>query len=98
MPYYNQLYKSELIEFNPLHDVDVTRSHNRTVDGTENKSGETSDTDSGTRDITGTTGTKETGSDSTTTNSNGNATKKDLYSDTPQGALTGVENESRRLC
>lgn len=25
MPYYNKLYKSELLEFNPLYDVDVTR-------------------------------------------------------------------------
>ena len=27
MPYYNQLYKSELISFNPLYDVDLTRDH-----------------------------------------------------------------------
>ena len=25
MPYYNQLYKSELLEFNPFYDVDLTR-------------------------------------------------------------------------
>ena len=24
MPYYNQLYKSELLEFNPLYDADLT--------------------------------------------------------------------------
>ena len=28
MPFYNQLYKSELIEFNPMYDVDLTRDHN----------------------------------------------------------------------
>lgn len=28
MPYYNQLYKSELIQFNPLYDVDLIRDHN----------------------------------------------------------------------
>ena len=27
MPYYNQLYKSTLIEYNPLHDTDLTREH-----------------------------------------------------------------------
>src|SRR5574344_1627838 len=27
MPYYNQLYKSTLLEFNPLYDVNVTRKH-----------------------------------------------------------------------
>ena len=28
MPYYNQLYKSELLHFEPFNDVDVTRTHN----------------------------------------------------------------------
>ena len=27
MPYYNQMYKSELLEFNPLYDVDLTTEH-----------------------------------------------------------------------
>lgn len=30
MPYYNQLYKSQLLEFNPLYDVDLTREHTTT--------------------------------------------------------------------
>ena len=43
MPYYNQLYKSALLEFNPFYDVDLTRENTRTNDGkvksdTENKS------------------------------------------------------------
>ena len=33
MPYYNQLYKSELLEFNPMFDVDLTRSSDRTNKG-----------------------------------------------------------------
>lgn len=37
MPYYNQLYKSELLEFNPLYDVDITRDHNRQGNSEENK-------------------------------------------------------------
>lgn len=37
MPYYNQLYKSALIEFNPMYDVDLTIDHHRTNDG-ENES------------------------------------------------------------
>lgn len=28
MPFYNQLYKSELLEFNPFYDIDLTRDHN----------------------------------------------------------------------
>lgn len=32
MPYYNQLYKSQLLEFNPLYDVDLTIDHNKKGD------------------------------------------------------------------
>lgn len=30
MPYYNQLYESAKLKFDPFHDVDLTRKHNRT--------------------------------------------------------------------
>lgn len=109
MPYYNQLYKSELIKFEPLNDVNLTRKHDRTVDGTEERNGETSDTangtreitnngtknttNNGTREVTGTNDTKETGTSDTSTSAESNETKRDLYSDTPQGAITGLENE-----
>mgnify|MGYP000525524788 CR=1 FL=1 len=109
MPYYNQLYESELIKFEPLNDVNLTRKHDRTVDGTEERNGETSDTangtreitnngtknttNNGTREVTGTNDTKETGTSDTTTSAESNETKRDLYSDTPQGAITGLENE-----
>ena len=33
MPYYNQLYKSALIEFNPLYDVDLTTDYNKVGNG-----------------------------------------------------------------
>lgn len=36
MPYYNQLYLSELIEFNPLHNVDLTETSNRDTSGIGN--------------------------------------------------------------
>lgn len=72
MPYYNQLYKSTLLEFNPLYDVDLTREH--TKDNTEK----------------GTT----TNSDTVNSTTNVNVTDRNLYSDTPQGAITGLENEN----
>lgn len=68
MPYYNQMYQSQLLVFDPLKDVNVTRTYNKETDGTEN-----------------TTGTSEGTS---------NNTNRDLYSDTPQGAITGLENEN----
>lgn len=110
MPYYNQLYESELIKFEPLNDVNLTRKHDRTVDGTEERNGETSDTangtreitnngtknttNNGTREVTGTNDTKETGTSDTSTSAESNETKRDMYSDTPQGAITGLENEN----
>lgn len=84
MPYYNQLYESAKIEFNPMHDVDLTREHKRT----ENE------TASGNRDTTGNRDTNITSNGTTNRTTNSDENKKDLYSDTPQGALTGVENET----
>lgn len=47
MPYYNQLYKSEVMDFNPLYDVDFTRTTNRdntdNVNGTNTGTSESSD-------------------------------------------------------
>lgn len=33
MPYFNKLYRSELIEFNPLYDIDLTRDFHRDTQG-----------------------------------------------------------------
>ena len=94
MPYYNQLYESAKLKFEPFYDVDYTRSTQRDVTETEHGSyenkGQTessgSSTDTGKTSNTRTGKTTEVGSNS--------GTSKDLYSDTPQGALTGVDNET----
>lgn len=55
MPYYNQMYKSELIKFNPMYDVDLIRDHKTENNGESNNTsnrtthGESSDTSDGTR-------------------------------------------------
>lgn len=108
MPFYNQLYKSELIEFNPMYDVDLTRDHNlkreettkqdATEKGTTEKTGsvddsthtETSDNQNSesTTDIQNTTG-------STSEEQLGaSKTHYDKYSDTPQGSLQNVQNDT----
>lgn len=98
LPYYNQLYKSALLEFNPLYDVNITRTHNRTIDENKTENGTSTETStdknsgSGTRDNT-TSGTNKNSGTSSVTD-NGSSNSKDLYSDTPQGALTGVETET----
>lgn len=101
MPYYNQLYKSELLEFNPFYDVDLTRS--REGSGTIDTTGSSSNTstESGTNTKTDTVTSKETSSDtsnstesntSKTTESNSNNTVTNdntlnRFSDTPQNSM-----------
>lgn len=87
MPYYNELYESAMLEFNPLYDVDITETHEgsgeKTGRGTEGQ------VNSLERDITR---DKTTDNDTTNTGT-GNNTNYNLYSSTPQGGLTGVNNE-----
>lgn len=118
MPYYNQLYKSELIIFNPMYDVDLTRDHqlkrlediketgtqesdtnrNGTLDTTANKTGTTHDTslttDHGTanQDITNQKTVHGTNGD--TTDVTTTVSHVDKFSDTPQGALDGLKNDT----
>lgn len=100
MPYYNQLYKSELLNFNPLHDTDLTTKHSAQKDETtkkneeetENRSGNNSYNKIAVDDATTTnSATSSTSDNGTTTN---NVTRKDMYSDTPQGSLQNVDNET----
>ena len=104
MPYYNQLYKSTLLEFNPLYDTDYTTTSNANKKFDEANSRTSTATGNNLRTDalkTATTGTEtntrtdnlHTATDSTEESTNGN-TSRDLYSDTPQGALTGVEAEN----
>lgn len=94
MPYYNQLYESAKLKFEPFYDVDYTRSSQRDVTETEHGSyenkGQTQSDGSSTD--TGKTGNTRTGK--TTEVGSTGRTSKDLYSDTPQGALTRVDNET----
>ena len=102
MPYYNKLYESELLKFNPLYDVNMTtvNSGSKTGESTnignnENKrasnrqdklSAVQTDEDTRTNTLSGSNSEE---SDSLTA---GNNVNRDMYSDTPQGALTGVES------
>lgn len=76
MPYFNQLYASELIKFNPLYDTDVTKKGNRKQDNKDTQTAKST----------------TTGTGKVTNNSQG--TDRDLYSDTPQGSLQNIENET----
>ena len=80
MPYYNQLYKSELLEFNPLYDTDITTDSNRKINHDEN----TTDNNVRTDNLSTDNSHEDHDTDSGT---NDNLT---AYSDTPQNGLTGV--------
>lgn len=102
MPYYNQLYESAKITFEPLEDVNVTRKHDRNVKGTEDRESNSKDdgtvtsteTDNRTRQVVGSSDGKSSESESGENSATSSDTKRDLYSDTPQGAITGLENEN----
>lgn len=101
MPYYNKLYKSELIEFNPLYDVDLTRERKIEGKGTkdtengENRSGsnntETTQNNDSTVEETGGDNGTTTGTANGTQNQNTNGNGTNMYSDTPQGAITDLQ-------
>lgn len=96
MPYYNQLYKSELLEFNPFYNVDKTitadKNNNSVSDFIGNITGKNTQTNNGKQQTTtAATSTGESIGNSTTTNKN-----KNVSSDTPQGFLSinSIENET----
>lgn len=107
MPYYNQLYKSALLEFNPFYDVDVTTEGNKNgkfdettsasqkVDTTrtDNLQSQTTSNTSGSNSSTRTDDLRHADSETHSDQTTSSTTQIDLYSDTPQGALTDVEAE-----
>lgn len=100
MPYYNKLYKSELIDFNPLYDTELTTENSATKEEKTEKTEKdvearagTSTNNRGIEDnaTTQNEATNNTTDSGTTTNRDEH---RDLYSDTPQGSLQNVENET----
>ena len=98
MPYYNKLYESELLEFNPLYDVDVTTTHEGDFSGTRNDATNNTKTlntskaenGSGTDSNTRTLNTQESDSGSNAPKN----TRWDLFSDTPQGGINGINGDN----
>lgn len=111
MPYYNQLYNSELIKFNPLWDTDLDTDRDIKQDNvhedetvTDNNTDRTQTdhfTNDG-KDVHTTDGTDVSrlggqdvstagGTDTLTTTRDDKTNTWDLYSDTPQGSIAGIE-------
>lgn len=98
MPYYNKLYESELLEFNPFYDADYTKTGNRDADktGTEDEDIshdiERNGTGSITNEFDGTTTRTNNLTETTNMHNEPKTETWEEFSDTPQGALTGVRN------
>ena len=104
MPYFNKLYESELIEFDPLYDVDLTKDYKKDSKGMGNENEVLNG------NVVNNAEMQEVYERNLTTNAENNTqgetsksgtegdvrknTRWDIYSDTPQGGLTNVENET----
>lgn len=101
MPYYNKLYKSELIEFNPLYDVELTRERKVEGSGTKNTknsenrdgNGRTENTQNNNANVRENGGDRYTATNMAdgTQNQNTSGNGTNMYSDTPQGAITDLQ-------
>ena len=80
MPYYNKLYKSELLNFNPLYTDNLKRERTTKL----NSKRET--------DNNGEVNTTNNYNSQESRSGTDNNNCSDLYSDTPQGSLSGVES------
>lgn len=128
MPYYNKLYESAKLDFNPLNDVDIKRTYNKIGDTTKDDNGTREETGEETRKTDTTTSNDMSGytnnlvdtskNENTTSSGSGNNnstetgkrtltidddkttsgtstnTHYDLYSDTPQGSVSGLDNQN----
>lgn len=91
MPFYNKLYESELLAFNPLYDVDYTRSGNR--EGNENREETTEHSTTGIDSQGGT--VTDTGARSESTTGTGTVNENSL--DYSNGVKRDGGTESRML-
>lgn len=90
MPYYNKLYNSELIEFDPMKDTDVSTSGDKSRKTEETGSSTGTNVKTGSITDTGSGHSADGGSNTTD-----NAVKNDhwdYYSDTPQGTVQNLAN------
>ena len=84
MPYYNERYRSAALSYNPLYDVDYTRTTNGDESGENSRSNEGSNGR-----------TRKDNKKSNSKNSDSSMNEViDKYSDTPQGGLVGLKNDN----
>lgn len=110
MPYYNKLYSSELIQFDPMSNMNLSKTRDiiKSTDGVETSTTDrtVNSQDGGNRveNYSNEISNSGSGSDSSTVNKDGTSnrdrtvgedtTRSDAYSDTPQGSLSNVDNNA----
>lgn len=111
MPYYNQMYESELLEFNPLYTVNTSKTvdrsgaesenknitHDSTTDRTLERNKSDAESNKITEDKSGSKDNDITTNAQTNTNVAEGSSNTNLYSDTPQGEISGFDPASTYL-
>lgn len=92
MPTYNKLYESEVLQYNPLFNTDYTREYTKETKGNKNSENKQNNSNEKENKILDNNSNSQS-TESKTTNT-GSFTEKNKYSDTPQGDLTGLDNDS----
>lgn len=90
MPYYNERYKSAMLDFNPLYDQDITIDHTKGNEGNSANSQNTSN--NGTNNRTYNRSDDYTRNLNTSTNGTSTDNNWTYNNDTPQGGITGLES------
>lgn len=93
MPYYNQMYESEMLEFNPLYTMDLHKS--RSIMGTEN--GTESGTENGTKNNTVNRTESDRQGGTTATSASGSAQSSGSGSNSKITEVDGTTNVDRAL-
>lgn len=110
MPYYNKLYETEMLKFDPLNEIDFTKSYteknaNNTIENNDHSKNSTNSESSSTtanskENFTGETknviasNTETTATDAGTIVDSSTNKSTKLHSDTPQGSLQNIESNS----
>lgn len=100
MPYYNKLYESALLSYNPFNDIDLTKTNlNKTQKTTEDNESikESNETNGLSQTTDNVTDNSERNSFNVSDGTDKNAenitdNEKNMFSDTPQGSITNLEN------
>ena len=85
MPYYNELYRTASLEFNPLDDVNYTKTHEGTDSDNIEESVNHINTGSSERNVESSETSHAEGE------TNNDSTSWSLYSDTPQGTIANTD-------